>query len=342
MSENGQITTPPGRAALRDTVSAQLVRFLVDATRAAGASPGCFTGLPDLADEVLADDLVRVPTSSATVVWEVLTALRHAEGGLATELVRRSPLGTFGVWDYLFVSGVTVADGLRDGFRYRDVICDADSELLELRSDGALLTVRHRTRVAEPAVMAAVGEYALAMVLTRCREAARQHLVPVHVGFAHPLSGPRGELADLFDTSRIDFGCEANTVTFLATDLTAPRADVRPGLSEVLRAHAEMLGTAAKPVPDWYAVFRSALTAALFEGAPTIGRVAGQLHLSPRTVQRRLDELGTTWRAEVDCARADHAARLLGDARLPLRAVASRIGYRDERSLRRALRRWAG
>ncbi|MEV0435145.1 helix-turn-helix domain-containing protein [Nocardia sp. NPDC050413] len=75
------------------------------------------------------------------------------------------------------------------------------------------------------------------------------------------------------------------------------------------------------------------------EGSPTLPVVAAKLGMSPRTLQRRLDEAGTSWRTEVDSVRAEQV-RLLG-SELSQRAVATRLGYRDERSLRRARQRWA-
>ena len=91
----------------------------------------------------------------------------------------------------------------------------------------------------------------------------------------------------------------------------------------------------------WVERFRARLADALGHGAPSLASVAHQLAVSPRTLQRRLAEHGTTWREELDCARRQRArlARLSG---VPSIAhLTSQLGYEDSRSARRALRRWA-
>jgi AraC-like DNA-binding protein len=70
--------------------------------------------------------------------------------------------------------------------------------------------------------------------------------------------------------------------------------------------------------------------------------VAARLAMSPRTLQRRLRDAGTSWRDELEDVRGRSARRLLEDGGLTRASVARRLGYSDARSLRRALRRWDG
>ena len=66
----------------------------------------------------------------------------------------------------------------------------------------------------------------------------------------------------------------------------------------------------------------------------TLDRVAGQLGMSPRTLQRRLIEEGTTFRAALDGARRQMATDL-GRQRTPIKAIADRLGFADVRSFYR-------
>ncbi|APA94344.1 hypothetical protein NS506_00257 [Nocardia seriolae] len=63
--------------------------------------------------------------------------------------------------------------------------------------------------------------------------------------------------------------------------------------------------------------------------------------MSRRTLQRHLAEHGTTWRNEVDLRRAERAETLLAQGRSTA-AVAARLGFADDRALRKAYRRWHG
>lgn len=61
--------------------------------------------------------------------------------------------------------------------------------------------------------------------------------------------------------------------------------------------------------------------------------------MSVRTLQRRLAEEGTSWRAEIDAARNKRAAQLLQQG-TTADLTAAQVGYSGSRALRRALRRW--
>lgn len=82
------------------------------------------------------------------------------------------------------------------------------------------------------------------------------------------------------------------------------------------------------------------IEARLASGLPSAGDVARELGMSARTLARRLDDEGTNFRTLVDDVRASVAVRLTDEGRCSSVEVARRAGFSDERSLRRALRRW--
>jgi AraC-like DNA-binding protein len=112
------------------------------------------------------------------------------------------------------------------------------------------------------------------------------------------------------------------------------QAGADPRLAGILRRP----GAALPPPVTFAGAFGSALAQALRHGYPSLRTVASQLALSPRTLQRRLAEHGTTWRAELDTARRAIAT---GTAPAKMASLSRQLGYSDPRSARRALRRWA-
>ncbi|WP_159046527.1 helix-turn-helix domain-containing protein [Streptomyces sp. XY413] len=54
--------------------------------------------------------------------------------------------------------------------------------------------------------------------------------------------------------------------------------------------------------------------------------------MSPRTLQRRLRELGPTWREEVESVRQERTMELLRTTEVPLQVIAARVGYSDMRA----------
>jgi AraC-like DNA-binding protein len=84
----------------------------------------------------------------------------------------------------------------------------------------------------------------------------------------------------------------------------------------------------------------------ILEGAgeeiPGLDRVASRLRLSRRTLVRRLEEVGTSFREITDQLRKRRATALLTDPQLTVTEVAYRVGYRDLANFGRAFRRWFG
>ncbi|CAM2185135.1 AraC family transcriptional regulator [Burkholderia orbicola] len=70
--------------------------------------------------------------------------------------------------------------------------------------------------------------------------------------------------------------------------------------------------------------------------------LASALHLTERTLRRRLDKDGITFQSLLDNVRRDEAVRLLDDHALTVAAIAERLGYSEPRSFRHAYRRWTG
>ncbi|MCB1906515.1 MAG: AraC family transcriptional regulator [Rhodocyclaceae bacterium] len=76
--------------------------------------------------------------------------------------------------------------------------------------------------------------------------------------------------------------------------------------------------------------------------SPTIDEVAAGLHLSPRTLHRRLRDEGTSFRAIKDALRRDIALSRLTKTRRPIAEVASELGYADTSAFYRAFTGWTG
>ena len=75
---------------------------------------------------------------------------------------------------------------------------------------------------------------------------------------------------------------------------------------------------------------------------PSVEKVAEEMRLSPRTLQRRLEELGTTYQDLLDDVRRRSARRLLANTDLDAAEVAFLLGFEELNSFTRAFRGWEG
>ena len=74
---------------------------------------------------------------------------------------------------------------------------------------------------------------------------------------------------------------------------------------------------------------------------PTLEEVANALHISTRTLKRRLQEEGQNFRALVDHVLCERAMQMLQEGLL-INEVAFCLGYNDVPNFSRAFRRWTG
>ncbi|MFD0522524.1 helix-turn-helix transcriptional regulator [Paractinoplanes durhamensis] len=87
---------------------------------------------------------------------------------------------------------------------------------------------------------------------------------------------------------------------------------------------------------------RAALHVNLPAGDSSINAVAGQLIVSPRTLQRQLQAEGTSYQEVLTGTRETLARRYLTDRSLTVAQIAYLLAYDDTNSFYRAFRSWTG
>jgi AraC-like DNA-binding protein len=75
---------------------------------------------------------------------------------------------------------------------------------------------------------------------------------------------------------------------------------------------------------------------------PTIEETAGRIAVSPRTLRRRLEERGTSYRSLLEEVRRKQAEELLSGTALSVEQIADSLGYAETASFTHAFKRWTG
>lgn len=73
-----------------------------------------------------------------------------------------------------------------------------------------------------------------------------------------------------------------------------------------------------------------------------LSEISGALHMSERSLRRKLSLQGTSFQALLDRARAQQALHLLRNTALPVARIAERLGFAESASFRHAFLRWTG
>ncbi len=320
-------------------VSASLISFVLGAISRPGAERHALALEAGLAGQAAREDGPCFTVAQLTRLWQVSEA-KLDDPRIGLRVAGQWRLGVCGITDYLFDTSASLGAAYSQAFGYTPLLNSAGRNNVGFDEGDGHGRVRYQIQTPDPVVNAVGSEFALSALLRRARHATGHPVAPVHVGFATAAPATHSELVDEFGTRRIDFGMDCATMTFRRADLDRPLVRADPVLAGILRSQADADLSSLRAAPQWIDAFREVLADLLDDQTALLGGAARRLAVSPRTLQRLLEREGTTWRAELDAARRQQAARLLGDG-VSRATAAARLGYSDPRALRRAIRRWA-
>ena len=135
--------------------------------------------------------------------------------------------------------------------------------------------------------------------------ARRQPWNPLAVAFAHP-APPDFRPSRPTSASPPSSAAGLNVLTLAASTLDLPVVSANPVLLSVLERAAGTPPTRdRRRTPDFVQRVHEAIRGSLRDGAPKMETLAKQLHVSARTLQRRLAEHQTTFQDAVDAVRCE-------------------------------------
>ena len=154
----------------------------------------------------------------------------------------------------------------------------------------------------------------------------------------------RPEHADdyaLIYTAHSTFGSDRLIATFAGNLLALPIRRDEVALQAFLLGAPGKLSMLYRRDREMVLRVRDCLREALPE-ARQLAEVAEELHLSPRTLHRRLEDEGSRFQAIKDALRRDLAIDRLAKSRQPLAGIAADLGFADVSAFYRAFVNWTG
>lgn len=139
----------------------------------------------------------------------------------------------------------------------------------------------------------------------------------------------------------LHFGCVFNQVRFPASELSRGLDFADPQLVRMAASQCEEDLKKLRDEGGLLGEVRRCVRRDLAD-APALEEVADALHLSSRTLRRRLAELGTRYQEVLDDMRRGLAIEYLADPQRSVEDIAESLGYGDPSNFGRAFRRWTG
>lgn len=283
----------------------------------------------------LDDPDARFTQDSMTRLWQLAEEL---SGNLAIGLNMAKVVrpASFHVVGYALMSSRTLKEGFDRLVRFQRIIAESSDLSFRLLPEGYALVLTVHGDHLPPTRHSA--EASLACALALCSWLTGRTIEPVRVLVQgeQPVDVQPYKIA--FHAPLV-FNAPFDALIFKREDMEAPLPTANEAMALLHdRFAGEYLARFSESRVTHKA--RQVLCRLLPQGEPKREMVAQALHLSQRTLQRRLQEEGTSFQALLDDTRRELAEQYLAQPNMTLLETAYLLGFADPSNFFRAFRRW--
>jgi AraC-like DNA-binding protein len=221
--------------------------------------------------------------------------------------------------------------------RYKQLTCP---EEIRQEKDDEEWSIQFRWLLAEEVEPTVLIECCFAWVLSIARLGTGTRLSPLRLEFVQPRSHVK--IIERHFGCDVVCGAPRNAIVFRPADARRPFVTRNAELLAMLAPQFEEELKRENGEENFLERVRIAIQQKLTGRRPTIEDIADALHVSSRTLQRRLQEEGSSFQRLLDEARHQLARHYLNNSVLELNEAAYLLGYEDGNSFVRAFRTWEG
>lgn len=285
--------------------------------------------------DALEDPDARFPQDSMTRLWQRAVEL-SGNPAIALNMGKVVRPASFHVVGYALMSSRTLVEGFQRLVRYQRIIAEsADLSFRQMEGGYGLVLTVHGDHL-PPTRQSA--EASLACALAMCNWLTGRTLHPMKVLFQGAEPVDLAPYQQAFPAPLM-FGAPYDALIFERSDMEAPLPTANEAMAQL---HDRFAGEYLARFSESRVTHqtRQVLCRLLPRGEPKRDVVAQTLHLSQRTLQRRLQEEGTTFQSLLDDTRRELAEQYLAQPALTLLEIAYLLGFADPSNFFRAFRRW--
>jgi AraC-like DNA-binding protein len=317
------------------TTSSSWARGIVEALQLDGIDCQQLFAELGLDYAALADPEARFAQDGMTRLWlRAVEASGNPAIGLNMARVIRP--SSFSVVGYALMSSSTLREGFARLVRYQRIIAEGADLSLRAEAQGyALRLAIHGDRL-PPAPQSA--EASLAYMLAFARWIGGPAVQPLQVRLQGPAPAQSAPYREVF-AAPLQFDSNEYALLFAREVLDRPLPTANAELAEL---HDRFAGEYLARFSDSRVshMARQVICRLLPEGEPKRETVAQALHLSQRTLQRRLQEEGSSFQGLLEDTRRELALQYLAQPERSLLEIAYLLGFADPSNFFRAFRRW--
>ena len=284
----------------------------------------------------LIDPEARIPLHVAS---ELLVLAESATGpGLGLRAAEGAVLGDLGIFEFVARTCRTLGEAIETACHYRQLMYDGADLRLVVEGDRAKIRYRLNDRIASRITFV---EFALTACVVASRRALGFDGAPREVRFTHAQPAYAGEYARIFQAP-VRFRATHDEIIFGRRALDFPLASADAATHAIFRRYADrLLDMLPTSLPVTRAVQRL-VRERIDAQQPAHADLADALHMSERTLRRKLTQEGVQLRELIEQTRREQATRYLASSSLSVSEIAYRLGFSHPPAFHRAFRRWLG
>jgi AraC-like DNA-binding protein len=312
--------------------------------RRTGRDPTPLLSAAGIDAAALGDPAARIPLAAYAELYNrVAAALDDEAFGLFSVPMRG---GSFEFLARALVGAPTLDAALQRLTRFLRVLLPDMAVSVERQAGGAVLRIAEARPLAAPEYLADdpgrvfAFEWLLRLIHGLACWLAGRGLALEAVAFPYPRPAHAADYALIY-TANSSFGAPALEARLQANLLDLPLRRDEAALAAFLAGAPGRIATLYRRDRDTVRAVRDLLHAAL-PTLPALEDIAARLHLSPRSLHRRLAEEGANFRMIKDALRRDLALSRLAKTDSPVAAIAAELGYADPSAFYRACVEWTG
>ncbi|MEQ1438949.1 AraC family transcriptional regulator [Fontimonas sp. SYSU GA230001] len=271
------------------------------------------------------------------LIRNLVAALGHMPG-LGLDAGLRYHLSSYGIWGYTLLSSPTFRSAAELAVRYLDLSYAFGRYRLERRGED-LLIVLDDSELPDD-----LRQFLVERDFAAWANAAWEMRPGGFPAKAAQFRFPRPSYAWRLDKLcgvRPTFDAPLNAVLLPAKDLDAPLPQANPTMARLCEEQCRQLLAKRQVRSGISGQIRDRLLRNPAD-MPSLDDVAAELHVSVRSLRRRLDEENTSFRALLDEVRQTLAEEMLTAGHMKLAEIAARLGYTEPAAFIAAFKRWKG
>jgi AraC-like DNA-binding protein len=287
----------------------------------------------------LDDPEERVPLEASTRLWRSAVDLT-GDAALGLDVSRYVRATTFHGLGQAFLASPSLAAALERTARHSMLIYDSSVSTAGFTDEGFEFSLSWRpgARVPAPEAVDAI----LGVIVRSARFMLDREVDPQAIRFERPEPSVAARLRfESFFRCPLTFG---HTRTELMFDDVVARRRVPTAHPEVAQLSESAVAAYLARISTGSIVdrVRRVLARTLPQGEPGVATVARALDMSARTLQRQLEDQGTTFRDVLNDLRSEMAQAYLLDGRHSIAEVTYLLGFSETAAFSRAFKRWTG